>query len=81
MRPNDIDTQLKQRPFVPFRIHLSEGCHYDIRHPEMLLISRTVLAIAVYDDPSADRPARIVMCDPVHVTRLEPINGKVASTQ
>ncbi len=75
MRTPDIEAQLKQRPFVPFLLHMSDGSSYQIRHPEMLMVSNTVLAVGVYDEPDTPRPARIVMCDPIHITRLEPVNG------
>ncbi len=76
MRSLDIDNQLKQRPFVPLRMYLSDGSYYDIRHPEMAIVSRTVISVGVYGQEDEAMPERIILCDPVHVTRLEPINGK-----
>ena len=29
---------LRTQPFVPFRMHVSEGMVYDIRHPEMVIL-------------------------------------------
>jgi hypothetical protein len=77
MRTPDIEAQIRQQPFVPFLMHMSDGSHFEIRHPEMMLISERVLGVAVYDRPGAQRATRIVMCDPIHVTRLEPINGQL----
>ncbi len=48
MRPYEIDQQLKQRRFVPVRMHFSDGSYYDIPHPEMALVSRTVISVAIY---------------------------------
>jgi hypothetical protein len=75
MRAAEIDTQLKQRPFVPFRMHFSDGSHYDVRHPEMMLVAQRALALTVYERPGAKLPERLVLCDPMHVTRLEQIDG------
>ncbi len=76
MRTNEIENQLRQRPFVPFRLRMSDGKAYDVRHPEMLMVSRTVLAVAIHR-PRARQPEGIVFCDPVHIFRLEPmVNGR-----
>ena len=45
MRPEDILFWLKAVPFKPFRICLNSGRTYEIRHPEMLKVSRTTMLI------------------------------------
>lgn len=75
MRPAEIERQLRQRPFVPFRLCMSDGAAYDVRHPEMLIVSRTVLALAVYER-DARVPEGVVFCDPVHIIRIEPTDGR-----
>jgi len=75
MRPNDITAQIRKRPFQPVRVFISDGKSYDIRHPEMMMVGRTEVVIGltsrgqkVFD--------RLAYCDPVHIVRIEPINGK-----
>ena len=81
MRTIEIEKQRAERPFVPFRLCLSDGKGYDVRHPEMLIVSRTVLAVAVHK-PRSRQPERVVLCDPVHVVRLEPLlNGRPKARQ
>ncbi len=65
-----LDLQ-RARPFVPLRIHVSDGQAYEIRHPELMLVTKTVVVIALPDGD--DVPDRKVYCDPVHITRIEPI--------
>jgi hypothetical protein len=77
MRPADIQEHLRRWPFQPLRVHLSDGSAYDIRHPEMAYVSRTELVIGISAGDSR-LPARSVYCDPVHVTRIEPIDGQPA---
>ncbi len=36
MRADDVREYLDQRPFHPFRLHLSTGAFFDIRQPEMV---------------------------------------------
>ncbi len=76
MRPSEIEAQLKQRPFIPLRMYLSDGSSYDVRHPEMAIVTRTIVMLAIYDGARGSMPERGVFCDPMHVTRLEPIDGQ-----
>ncbi|HRX86760.1 MAG TPA: hypothetical protein P5572_17175 [Phycisphaerae bacterium] len=77
MHPIDICEHLRRRPFVPIRVHMSDGTHYDVRHPEMALISAREIVIAI--SPGAEGlPEKSMWCDPIHVTRIEPINGQPA---
>src|SRR5438309_8509158 len=40
MAPQDLAPFVRRRPFVPFRIMLTEGSTYDIRHPELCMVGR-----------------------------------------
>ena len=80
MRADDIAEQLKQRPFVPFRMCFSDGTQYDVRHPEMLLVSQRALALTIFGRPGAKMAERIILCDPMHIARIEQINVEEART-
>ncbi len=45
MRPRDLIELLRRRPFVAFRMHLSNGRMHEIRHPDMAIVlhSRVVI--------------------------------------
>ena len=61
------------RPFEPFRIHLSDGTFHDVRHPEMVLpgVKVTILGVPSKEDPElAERVVRIAN---EHVTKIVPI--------
>lgn len=73
MRTTEIEKQLRHRPFLPFRLRMSDGTAFDVRHPEMLMVSRTIVALAIHK-PRARRPEAIVLCDPVHIIRIEPVS-------
>jgi hypothetical protein len=62
---------LRAAPFQPFRVFLSDGSVHDVPHPDFAFVS-TNHFIIVKDVNSAGTPRRTVMCDPVHVTRIEP---------
>lgn len=40
MQFEDLERRLRTRPFRPFRIHLTDGASYEVRHPEMCLLGR-----------------------------------------
>ena len=71
MSPNQVLAHLRREPFQPFRIYISDGASYEVRHPENALVTRTDVAIAV--DGTPDLPERMVYCDPLHITRIEPL--------
>lgn len=74
MRPDDIRTHLRRQPFQPLRIYISDGSKYEVRHPELMLVTRTEVVIAL--DPGSDKiPEHKIFCDPVHITQIEPVNG------
>jgi len=63
---------LNQQPFVPIRLYLTDGSSHEIRHPELALVTRSLVRIA-YPAPdaptlSADRAVFVVLR---HITRLE----------
>ena len=74
MRAEEIQNHLRRQPFQPFRVYLSDGVFYDVRHPELMNVGRreVVIALEVGED---DLPERFAYCDPVHVTNIEPLDG------
>ena len=75
MRPDDIRAHLRREPFQPIRVYVSDGSKYDVRHPELMLVTRSEVIVAL--DPGDDEiPEHKVFCDPVHITRIEPVNGR-----
>lgn len=74
MRAEAIRTHLRRQPFRPIRVYLSDGSSYEVRHPEMMFVTRTEVVIAM--DPGDDAvPERSAYCDPLHITRIEPLDG------
>jgi hypothetical protein len=87
MPPNELLQMLRTRPFIPFRIHVSDGTIYEVRHPELVVLS-LASAVVAFPDPAhpglasrweviARRPERSSCLQPaarpMYVVRLEPI--------
>ena len=62
---------LSQRPFKPFRLVMSSGQTYDVRHPEMAMLTRTSILVGI-DDSEDGIPAEFKICSLLHVTAVEP---------
>jgi len=68
MRPDDMNEHLGRRPFQPFRIHLSSGVFFDVRQPEMVILTRSTMHIALPLEGDMQRFAVIAL---VHVVWIE----------
>jgi hypothetical protein len=62
---------LRRRPFVPFRIHLTDGASYEVRHPEMLMPGARSITIGIPGDPTIPIYSRTEIVALVHIVRLE----------
>jgi hypothetical protein len=71
---------LTQRPFRPFRVVMSSGQSYEVRHAEMALLTRTDLLVGVKETKEGV-PAEFRICSLLHVTTVEPINPVPAEPQ
>lgn len=75
MMSEDIRQFLLSKPFEPFRLHVTEGSTYDIFHPDAVFVTRTYIVIAPIQ---WDRGLHegFVKCDPLHITRITPIDDE-----
>jgi hypothetical protein len=68
---------LARRPFQPVRVILSSGQAYEIRHPEMAMLTRTSLLVGT-DVADDGVPAEFKILSLLHVTAIEPITQQAA---
>lgn len=47
MPPLDILQALRKRPFQSFRLLVSDGTSYDVRHPELVMVGLGSLVIGI----------------------------------
>jgi hypothetical protein len=67
----DIRDFLRREPFVPFRLILSSGKHYDVVDPEMTVLMKSEIFIAF---PGGERSAHVPL---LHIASIEtPANGR-----
>ncbi len=71
MPSEELRNMLRQQPFVPFRIHLSDSRVFDVRHREMVWVGHQAAIVGIFGlDGYLDRQETIALA---HVVSLEPI--------
>jgi hypothetical protein len=71
MTSEDLIELISERPFIPLRVYLSNGRTHDIRHPEMAIVGRDVVAIGVQLEE--DEFPRIRLVDIHHINEVGPV--------
>jgi len=74
MRPDELISLVRARPFVPLRIHLTDGTVYDISHPDQIIVLRGRVDIGVGADPETGAAEGVEHVSLLHVVRVEEIN-------
>ncbi len=77
MTSEDLIELLAERPFVPLRMHLLNGRTHDIRHPEMAIVGRDIVAVGVQH--VGDNLPRIRIVDLHHINEVEPVSKSAES--
>lgn len=63
---------LTKQPFHPFRLVMSSGQSYDVRHPEMAMLTRIDILVGV-GNTKEGVPASFKICSLLPVTAIEPL--------
>ena len=62
---------VRQQPFKPFRIHMSDGEAFDIRHPEVVMVFRDRVVVGIPAEHGDGLMQDIQFCSMLHISRLE----------
>lgn len=74
MRPNDIYRHVHKRPFQAFRMTLTDGRVYEVRHPEMVMVGLSSVIIGFPADENGDPVfERAVDVSLLHIMQIEPL--------
>jgi hypothetical protein len=63
---------LASRPFRPFRLVMSSGQAYEVRHPEMAMLTPSDILVGI-GDTDEGVAAEFKICSLLHVTAVEPL--------
>ena len=68
-----INQELRQTPFLPFRLVVSDGKTYDIRHPDFLWVRFTEAYVGTKTMSDPNLFERYDSLDIFHIIRVEPL--------
>jgi hypothetical protein len=79
MRPKDLIEHLRRRPFRRFRLILTDGRAFEVRHPELAMVGGSTVSISLArprdPEPMHDRQVTVPLVD---VLRVEPAESSPA---
>jgi hypothetical protein len=81
MSHEDLRDRLREHLFRPFRLVLTEGTTYEVRHPELFMLSKRSVVIGLPGHPSETVYERTTLVDLFHIVRLEPLEATTAPGQ
>ena len=72
MAPQELAAIVRRKPFVPFRLTLTEGSTYEVRHPELCMVGQrsAILGLGPSNDPDL-LFERSVNVDLLHIVKVE----------
>ncbi len=73
----DLRQRILERPFHPFRIHLTDGRSFDIHDPTWNLVAEAILLVGVAPDgdPCSRLPDRHERVEYQTIARVEPLSA------
>jgi hypothetical protein len=83
MHPDVLNAHLEKEPFVPFRLHLSDGRTFDVRFPGLTYLSGTAYYVLEPAHPDRERARFVTNPNPKvialrHIVSIEPITPAAA---
>ena len=78
MTPQAIDQELTREPFVPLRLHLSDGSTVDVQNPGLTFIANMALYVARTDRPNSRIMDDFRLVSVIHIVRIELLESAAA---
>ncbi len=75
MTQEDLADAAHRQPFEPFRVILTTGAAYDIRHPDLIMVGRRAAVIGITNEPSGIAFDRTIKVDLLHVVGIQELPG------
>jgi hypothetical protein len=76
MSHEDLQAVARKDPFKPFRVILTTGATYDIRHPDLIMIGRRSAVIGFAKDEGGTIYDRATWVDLLHIVGVEELPVK-----
>ena len=72
MSPEELKELVARSARSPLHLYTTDGAKYLINHPELVVLSRTMIVIATgVDRPASGIPERFAFCPLAQIARIE----------
>ncbi len=75
MTQEDLQGAARRQPFEPFRVILTTGAAYDVRHPDLIMVGRRAAILGITNEPGGTAFDRTIKVDLLHVVGIEELPG------
>jgi len=79
MSAEELRNSLRQQPFEPFRVVMTDGVGYEVRHPDLLWVGARSVYVGLTGEAGSTYFERSVKLDLLHVIRIEPLSPASSS--
>ncbi len=81
MTQEEFQEAVHRQPFLPFRVVLTTGETFDIRHPDLFMVGRRSAMLGITNDPTETAYDRTFRVDLLHVVGIQdlPVNPPSAN--
>jgi hypothetical protein len=79
MSAHVVKESLHRRPFQPFRLRLSSGDAFNVRHPENALLVKSGVCLAIPDE-RGELPELPMWCSFLHIAAVESLSTAPAAS-
>jgi hypothetical protein len=80
MTLQELHDAARRQPFQPFRLHLTTGATYDIRHPDLIMVGRRSAIIGIAEETNGTAYDRTFQVDLLHIVGVEALPVSPASS-
>lgn len=71
MTQEELRVAVHKQPFEPFRVVLTTGTTYDIRHPDLIMVGQRSAIIGMTNNPEGTVYDLTIKVDLLHVVALQ----------
>ncbi len=71
MTQEELQQAARRQPFEPFRVVLTTGATYDIRHPDLIMVGRRSAVLGISNEPNETVYDRTLKVDLLHIVGIE----------
>lgn len=76
MSQDDLQEAARRQPFEPFRLLLTTGATFDIRHSDLIMVGKRSAIIGLTNEATGSAYDRTIKVDLLHVVGIEELAKK-----